>query len=334
MPDEMLILRAVAASAVTAAIVVLLCGWPWRVPRPVRASLGCVLGTGAGFYVGCWLLGWRPQWSLAEDQGRLMLVLIPAVLLVESLAAFLGSFRWPAWLLRLVVAGGAARVLLHDTVFLVDKGLPDTPEWTPAQAYMILACLAVALAGVWVALAALARRTSLDSSPTESAARGGVSGRSVPLVLAGACAGAALTIALSGYASGGLLGLPLAAALTAVVVVSMAPSTRLDMTGVIGVGVVGLFALLVVGRFFGSFTTLNAALLFFGPLLCWLPELPPRFRGLVRVALAAAPVVVALTLAQVKFVEDSARPAPRKKAPAPPPGVPETKPDDYQNYRK
>ena len=70
------------------------------------------------------------------------------------------------------------------------------------------------------------------------------------------------------------MGLPLAAALTAVVIASLALAGPADMRGVLGLGVVGLFALLIVGRFFGQVSTLNAALLFFAPLLGWLPELP------------------------------------------------------------
>ena len=71
-----------------------------------------------------------------------------------------------------------------------------------------------------------------------------------------------------------------------------------------GVGVVGLFALLVVGRLFADLTTLNAALLFAAPLLGWLPELLPARRGVrvaLRLGLAAVPVVVALVLAQAAF---------------------------------
>jgi hypothetical protein len=327
MLDEMLVLRTAAASAVTAAVVLLVVGWPWRAPRPVRSSVGCILGAGIGFFVGCWLLGWRAQWSLAEDKDRMMLLVVPAVILVELCAAFLGPARWPAWLLRLGVAAGAARVLLHDTGFLVDKGLPDTPEWTPTQARLILAGLAAALAIVWAALMVLTTRTARSGSG------GATGGLSVPLVVALTCGGAGLTVAYSGYATGGLLGVPLAAALTGAMVASLAFSTRPDLTGVIGLGVVGLFAVLVVGRFFGSVTTTNAALLFFAPLLCWLPELPPRFRGVVRVAVAATPVAIALTLAQAKFVADSARPTPRKTEPAPPPGVPEITPDDYRDFR-
>jgi hypothetical protein len=83
---------------------------------------------------------------------------------------------------------------------------------------------------------------------------------------------------------------------------------------VVGLGVVGLFALLVVGRFFAELTGAHAALLFSAPLLGLVPELPyvrrlgPRLRGLGRVVLTAVPVVLALALAQQRFAAESAPP--------------------------
>jgi hypothetical protein len=137
---------------------------------------------------------------------------------------------------------------------------------------------------------------------------------------------------LSGYSTGGQVGLALAGALAGAVIASLALGARPDLSGVLGLGVVGLFALLVLGRFFGELASSNAALLFFAPLLGWLPELPyirrlgPRLRGLARVVLAAAPVVVALLLAQQKFVEDSRAPSSS--------GSREPSMQDYMDYGK
>src|SRR5262249_10274173 len=128
-------------------------------------------------------------------------------------------------------------------------------------------------------------------------------------------------IMLSGYATGGQLALPLAAALVGATVASWALSGPTDVTGPLGLGVVGLFALLVIGRFFGQLTTGHAALLFAAPLLCWLPELPsirrlrPWLRGLAQVVLVAVPVAVAGAQAQQKFAEAS-RPSPDSKEPS------------------
>jgi hypothetical protein len=298
MPDLLTLVKALTAAAMTAAAVLLLGGWPWRAPRPARASAGAVLGAATGLLAGCWMLGLMPQWPPREDRDRLLLVLVPALVGVELLAALSGRLRWLAWLGRVVVALGAGRVLLHGTSYLADLAGPGTREWTPGQAGVILGGLAVALAGVWAALAALARRTP---------------GRSVPLALALTCAGAGGTVLLSGYAGGGQLGLVLAAALLGAVAASLALGDVSAVRGVVGLGVVGLFALLVLGRFFGQLATGHAVLLFGAPLLCWLPELPhlrrvgPRLRALARVALVLVPVVVALTLARQDFLRDSVR---------------------------
>src|SRR5262249_30781066 len=153
---------------------------------------------------------------------------------------------------------------------------------------------AAALVAVWAALARLAGRTG---------------GRSVPLALALACGGAGATVMLSGYASGGQLGLPLAAAVAGAVLASLLLARPLDASPLTGVAVVGLFSLLVIGRFFGQLETRYAVALFLAPLVCWLSELPfvrrtdAWLRGLVRVALTVAPVVLVVWLAQQKFTE-------------------------------
>ena len=42
MPDPLPILKALAAAALTAAAVLLLCAWPWRAQHPVRTAVGGV----------------------------------------------------------------------------------------------------------------------------------------------------------------------------------------------------------------------------------------------------------------------------------------------------
>src|SRR5207249_4080071 len=145
--------------------------------------------------------------------NRLFVVLLPAVILVEIAAAFPKVPQWLIWALRLLIAIGAARLLLHDSVYL--KGT-DSSGWSVAEATTWLVGLAVALRAVWL--------------------------------------------------------------------------------GVIGVGIVGLFGLLVVGRFFATLTTLHAGLLFLAPTAYWLVAFPrfdrfrPRLRATIAVALTAAVV--------------------------------------------
>jgi hypothetical protein len=148
--------------------------------------------------------------------------------------------------------------------------------------------------------------------------------------LALTCIGAAVTVMYSGYATGGQLGIPLAGALLGVAVASQVVSKPPSLTGAVGIGIVGLFALLVVGRFFAVLTTTHAILLLTAPLLCWLTEIPsvrkwPAWeRGLLAVALVSVPLAVAVIQAQQKFVEDSHAPSQ--------PGEPSSQ--DYQDFGK
>jgi hypothetical protein len=314
MTDPFGMFAIVALSSSLAAAVVLLCGWPWRAPRPRLTSAGCLLGAALALYVGCWLSGCRPRWPPREESDRLLLLLMPALIGVELLAVFVrrGLLIWPP---RLVLVAAAARALLHDTAYLADLSGPGTREWSPTQTACILGGLSAALAGAWGLLILLGRRTS---------------GQPVALAVAMACAGATLTIVLSGQLSAAAFGFPLTAAVAGAALASLILSGRPDLGGVLGLGVVGLFALLVIGRFFAQLSTGHAVLLFFAPLLCWLPELPyvrragPRVRGCGRLLLTAVPVVLALSLARQQFVRDSARTTP---ASAPEPSV-----EDYRSF--
>jgi hypothetical protein len=281
MPDPVVILQALAAAVLSAAAVVLVCALVRR-NRPKWAAASMVLGAGLGFVAGCGLLGVRPNWPPREDQDRLLLILFPAVLVIELLQTALG--KW-TWLLRFALAASTAWVLLFGSVYLTDVAGPGSREWTPAQTWVILGALATALTVVWAALATLAQRAG---------------GRSVPLALSLACAGAGVTVMLSGYASGGQLGLPLATSVAGVMLASLVLYRPLDTTGVTGAATVGLFSVLIIGRFFGELTTNHAIIFFLAPLACWLTELPlirrlsPRLRGLVRVELVMIPVVLVI----------------------------------------
>jgi hypothetical protein len=334
--DPLVILQASAIAALVSASVVLILGRPWAAPVHARATASCVLGVGLGFVVGCWLLGVRPNWPPGEDQDRFLLILFPAVFVVELLVSFPGQVQRLAWPLRILIAAAAGRLLLHRSTFITDLGVEGTPEWTTTQGHFILGGMAVALVLVWAALAWLVHppATKWDGLPP-NAPRPPAPNHSVPLALVLTCAAAAVTVMLSGYASGGQLGLPLAASLLGAVAASWLFQEVPDVRGIVGLAIVGLFALVVVGRFFGTLSTINAILLFFGPVLCWMPELPQRFRGLARVMLTGVPVAVAVVLTQAKFIEDSNRPSSGTKQPAPTaPGTREPSWDDYLDFRK
>jgi hypothetical protein len=298
MPDPILMLEAMGAAAATAAVVLLLFGWPWRTPHAAWIAAGWAIGVGLGLAVGCSLLKIPLHWPPAEDQDRFLLLVMPAVFGVELLAAVPRVWRWLILVLRGTIAAGVAPVLLHGSAYLTDS--TSTEGWSPAQRWLILGGMAAALAAVWGLLALLHHRTP---------------GRSLPAALALTCAAAGVTVMLSGYLSGGQLVLPLAAGLAGAAAASVVLSGSFGATGWLGPGVVGLFSVLVVGRFFANLTTAHSLVLFSAPLLAWLPELPGvrqlrlSQRGFVRVVLIAAVAMAVTSRAQKPSGTTSTSPA-------------------------
>jgi hypothetical protein len=103
----------------------------------------------------------------------------------------------------------------------------------------------------------------------------------------------------------------LAAALGGVAVASILLSTPTGIKGAVGPGVVGLFALLVVGVCFSNLGLGSAILLFTAPLLVWVPELPlirrlsPAVKGIIGIALVFVPLAVGLEWVREKLGEES-----------------------------
>jgi hypothetical protein len=214
---------------------------------------------------------------------------------VELIGGFTIVPRWFVWILRLGLAAATGRILLQGSSYL--QGTAS--DWSVSQVWTALGVGALLLAVVWILLARLLRRGP---------------GISLPLALSQTCLAAGMTVMLSGYTDGGALGLPLAAAVAAAVVgarlLEMMPATE----GAIGFGLVGLFGILMMGRFFGELSTGRALALFVAPLLCWVSELPPlrgrtpRVVATVRLAIVAIPLAIVLGLAKSDFDRDMAEP--------------------------
>ena len=242
------------------------------------------------------MLGKIPQWPPVEDRDRLLLLVLPAVLVVELLATFPRVPRWLIWPLRGVLALGVAPVLLHGTSYLSNQAGPGTADWSTSQACLILGGLAAFLVVVWALLGLLAARAP---------------GVSTAVCLAISSAGAGLAVMISGYMSGGQTGLALAGAVSGGVVVTLVLRWSSRGTRPLGVAIVGLYALVVIGRFFGELSSAHAIVLFASPLLAWLPELPlvrrlPRWAHNVTRVLLVGLLVSAIVVAEVReFVESS-----------------------------
>lgn len=318
MPDPTLIFEALALAAGIVAAAVLLTRWPWRKPAATRTAINALLGVLLGVYLGCWWLGLMPHWPPREDQDRFLLLLLPAVALIEIIGTLDDRLRWVLWLPRLLIAAGAARLLLHGSVYIAGGADPETGAWTPTETWLILGGSGTALAATWFLLSILVRRTQPQS---------------VLLAAALACGAASITVMLSGYATGGQIGLPLAAALTGAALASLGLANPPLIQGLLSLGVIGLFGLVIIGRFFGQLTTPNAVLLFGAPLFCWTAglaphrKLGPRWQSVLRLCLTAAPAGLALLLALQKFESE---PAPA----APSTGVPQPTIEDYMNFGK
>jgi hypothetical protein len=97
---------------------------------------------------------------------------------------------------------------------------------------------------------------------------------------------AGASVMLSGSASGGLIGLPFSGIAAGVLVVCLLFARMQATTGLVGIGTVLLFGVLMDGRFFGNLTTTNFALLLVAPLLSCLAGFAPiaRFKAVPRFA--------------------------------------------------
>ena len=295
MPDPILIVTAMSVALGVSGALSAIIGWPWRRAQTTLYDAGWILGIGIGFCAGCWVLDIRPHWPPRQDLDRLLVMVVPAAIAVELLAVLPQAPRWVVWTVRLAVIAGTARVLLHGTSYITDLTGPGTSEWSPSLAWLILGGLATLEGAVWALLSLLARRAKDPSL-------------SICLVITSS--GAAVTVMLSGYAAGGQIGLTLAAALAGATIALLFETRAGRGIGPLGVPLVAFCSLLVLGRFFGALSSVHAILLLCAPLLGWLPELPYLYqlpswvRGLARVVLVAAVVLIVVVRAQTKFDHD------------------------------
>ena len=263
MPDPISILAVIGTALAVSALALVVFGWRGRKAGTSGVDIGWVVGPGAGLLLGCCVLGKIPRWPPGDDLDRLLLIVLPAVVLVELVGAFHRVPRLLVWLLRAVLATCIAPILLHGTEYITGEAEPDSATWSTTQAGMILGGLAAALGAVWALLGLLSARA------------GGI----VPAIcLAISCLGSGLAIMIHGYLSGGQATMALAGAVAGVIAATLV--LRWSALGVrpLGMSIVLFYSLVVAGRFFGELSSTHAIVLFASPLLAWLPELPPARR--------------------------------------------------------
>ncbi|MGZ0172740.1 MAG: hypothetical protein ACKVHE_24635 [Planctomycetales bacterium] len=299
MPDPLLYLKAMSTSAIVSAIVVLAMARWWRSVGESWLNSACVLSIVLGLATGYYVLALRLAWPPVNGLDRFLTVVVPAALAIEHLAGFQRVPSWLAWFLRTILAAAIPRILLHDSVYLSSAD----GQWTSWQAVVVLAVASGLLVLLWSLLSWLSRR-----SPGSSL--------SLALSMAILCAGA--TIMMAGYVKGGSAAFPLAITLI-VTTVSVrlttsrsAPTSHLDTKVILGIGVVGLFGLLSIGRFFGELSDGCSLAILLSPLLCWVTEIPllrnrnPWIIGTVRLIVVAIPLLIVLAEAKLDFDREMA----------------------------
>ncbi len=288
MPDPILFMKAMAAAAGASAVIALALS-SWRKPAGAgRIGAAAVLAIGLGLLAGYWVLNLLPNWPPAVALDRFFIVVLPAALGIELTASFPRVPRVAAWLLRTMLAGATPWVLLHGSKYLADS-VGETNIGQPLK-YMALG--GGLLIVVWGLLTWLSARSR---------------GVWPPVVLSEASLFSGVAVMLSGYTSAGEAALPLAASLAALAGVLWLISRPEASAGALGIGVVGLFGVLFLGRFFGELSTGRALAVFLAPIVCWLTDLPWLRKlkswklGAVRIVLVAIPLLIVVALAKRDF---------------------------------
>ena len=299
MPDPLLYLQAISA----ATIVSTLCVWAmvgWRQSSSAAwLNSACVAGIGIGLALGGHVLGLRLDWPPVNGLDRLLMIVMPMALGMELIAGFECVPQRVAWMLRMSLAATIPRILLQGSVYL-SGGNDHWPMW---QSVVVMAVCALLLAGVWGLLSALPDRSTGDS---------------IPLVLGLTIQCTGLTVMMAGYIKGGGAAIPLAAAIVATTITAWLIQKRsgnppqAHSPAIMGVGVVGLFGVLFIGRFFGRISNGCALAMLLAPLLCWVTELPflrhrnPWLLGSIRLIIVSTALAFVLFAAKRDFDRDMA----------------------------
>ncbi|MGY8770120.1 MAG: hypothetical protein ACKVH8_17020 [Pirellulales bacterium] len=294
MPDPILYLKVIAATAIISTACVLLIAALQRSGKKNCLGIGCAAAIGCGLIVGCYLLSLQMAWPPRSAIERFLTLVLPLVLTIELVAGFNRLPHWSVWLLRGTLALILPRILLHGSVYLSGEEY-GWPLW---QTYFVPLVGGVLLVGMWSLLLRLTERSSGSSI-------------SLTIQMSTLCAG--FTVMMAGYIKGGSIAFLLVAALLVTTIGGSLLFKRSDesedngMPVIIGVGVIGLFSFLFIGRYFGELTTGTALVVLLAPLLCWTTELPllrnqkPWFVDIFHLFLVAIPLLIVLFLAKREF---------------------------------
>lgn len=309
MPDPKAYLTALAAAALFSAGFVLAVRLLLRKSDCPSSSVIFLAAVGVGSVMGFNLLQFSSTWPPANALNRFLTIVLPATVIVELLAGVVGVFgsapqktghRQNAWLprplvlvLRLALCASVGPILLYGSVYLSGVSSENPEAWTLRQSISMHCGGMLALIATWSALSCLSQRSAPGSI-------------TLSLALAILCAG--ITTMMAGYIKGGAAAIPLAAALIGTTLATPLPGRGIPLSGnnalqgPLGIGVIALFSLLCIGRFFGQLTSLSAIIIFLSPLLCWISEIPRLRQTALWKATTIRLIAVTIPLASVLFV--------------------------------
>ena len=233
MPDPLLYTQAFFAACATGALLSLLIGWACGPKIAYRGNIACIVAIAAAHAVGYYVLQLRIALPPASALDRWIVVLLPAVLIVEFFACAPRVPQLTGMILRLLLAASIGRVLLHGSVYMQGNDVWKTD--------VSLVLCAVLTGATWLLLVKLHER-----SPGISLSL------LLSLALAIQCAG--VSIMLAGYLKGGAAAIIATAALFGVTIAQF----RTTSPSLIGVGVATLASMLTIGVYFGRVPPLSA----------------------------------------------------------------------------
>ncbi|MFM2095681.1 MAG: hypothetical protein RIS70_2805 [Planctomycetota bacterium] len=253
-----------------------------------RNVLRSIAAISFAIIVGYGVLRLLPAFPPRSGLDRLLVIVLPCALLLECLGRFPAFTAGRMTLLRSLWALLSMWILLFDSVYL--RGVQD--EWNHVAAFTTIAFCGVFVAVVWWLVVRI-----------DAAGAGPV----VPLSLAMSIMSGGMLVILGGYIKGGSASLPLAGAMLGFGAANCMRATPRPSSPVLSLGVVSLFGIVFVGRFFGRVTTATGITTVLAPLLAGLPILlriptqRSRLRFVLAVVLVAIPLTIVVAIAKRDF---------------------------------
>lgn len=212
---------------------------------------------------------------------------------IAAMAALSAMFALPA-AARVAVAGGTIAVALY---LMME---PATQSRTPAEWWTLWAVLVVILGAAWWFADAALRHLAAPKTALAG----------LTCILLGAC----ILIQMSGslkYAHQGMAVPAGGVALLLLLAMGLPRAAVLPGTALAAMGIVGTLLAVSIEPLFVYVKVHNALLIALAPVLLWvgvrfvrLPAARPWVRVIVRLALPAVPVLLALTIAGIKAMKD------------------------------